>query len=276
MNQQDHFKVDGQPSTEQQNPAEQANTTEQPPISDTQHQAGEGVETKQFKFKGRVLNSESDIQQALDYAAKQEERLGRMAGELGFLREKTARLEGLTEGLKPQLSQKEEETDWEKEFFESPQETLKKVRSSAIDEAKKLIEKEKKELLARQVSSEAHKRIWDEFYDKNPHLSEFRGDLVPSIVNNLAPRINSLPTDEALAIVAEEANKRILQITRSLGKGNGGNGQSYSEPGTRNMQPPQGIPKDPTLEQLQKEQIQSIKALNKRIQPSYAAEIKNS
>jgi len=230
-----------------------------------------------FTWKGKVLQSTDEIQKILNDAEKIESRAGRQAQEIGQLRESQARLEGIVSSLqRPTTPAVDPTKEWEPlgdELFVKPAETLKKVHDLAYERAMTTMKQEigtkEQEITARFQSQEAHKMLWDQFYEKHPQLAAHRKLLVPAIAEWMKPSLAKMPTEDALEKIAEIATEHLLSNQRNA-PGTNGNGGGHTEPVSRSVAAPNaGLPKDPmTYQQLHQSSLGAHEAARQRIRPS--------
>lgn len=227
-------------------------------------------------FKGKVLQTPAEIQQALEQAEKFESRAGRQAQEIGQLRESQARLEGIVSSLQqpaqPQVDPNKEWEQYGEQLFVDPAGTLRKIHDmaykKALDEAKGVIGTKEQEIRAGFQTQEAHKMLWDQFYEKHPALAEHRKLLVPAIAEWMKPQLAKMPTEEALEKIAEVATEQLLRNQRNAP---GSNGNGHTEPVGKTITSPSsgGLPQDPmTYNQLHKSALDTAQAARSRIRPS--------
>lgn len=263
----------------------QSTASATPPSAEENQNTNEGTQPpswSELSYNGQILSGPPTIDQfktLLSQLENKDKMIGRQGNELGSLRERVAHLEGIKEALasSAQPANAVPEVDYEQEFLKDIPGTLKRIRQEAVDEAKKLIDQEKTQILQQQAHEQAGKKMWDSFYQSNPHLEQFRTTIVPFIRQQLAPIIDNLPPNEALEIVKEESNKKLLELKRQMGvvdskpitKSNmtmerGGSGDTGASANN-------GVPKDPTLKELHESYKQAHERIINRIRPSYSS-----
>jgi len=239
-----------------------------------------------ISYDGREISSSeaSEILQRMQKQLKDKEQfIGRQSTEVGSLRERLAKLEGMTESLAKPQNQQEEVYISEEEFLQDIPGSIKRIREDAykkaLEDSKKMIESEKESLIKNTQSQKAQAEWWDGFYSENKNLAPLRESVIPFLVNkiNSTPGNEHISLEEGKRLLVEEANKYLLKLKKELmmeGAQEVNVKNNFTERASR-TESQSVLPNDPiSLQQLQVKATEAHKKLINRITPSYSAKIK--
>lgn len=261
-------QVNGSQGTEQ-------NQSEPPPITESSVQAQDpghaSEQTPNLVFKGKTV-ALNEVQEILKSFEDIERDRGRQAGELGYMREKLAKLEGVLSTFNKPQAEPEQEPDYESGFFESPNKFLTTFEKNILNKARELVQSElshkEKEYTARQTQEKTAQQAWDSFYEQNPQLKPLRNDVMAVITEKLRSEISHLPIEEAFTRIAAEGKKRLIELARagSFNANTSPSNSGYSEPANKGNAGGGALPKDPmTIKDLQRDLIDANNSLRNKL-----------